>query len=212
MFFSRPFVQYAKELNSNKYEPLSREKEKEILLQIASGSTNAKEQLINAHLRFVIYIVKDFKIPSQIDPMDLVQEGNLGLLDGISRFDISQNCRVSTYVQYYIRWYVGRALGFYDRNVIIYETSENFDIDSIEDTSVVEERAHQDILNYIKTFLDPKEVKIINLSFGLEYPFKPVTLKDIGSMMHLNSERIRQIRIQALEKIKNKQSGIEILR
>jgi RNA polymerase sigma factor (sigma-70 family) len=212
MFFSRAFVQYTKELNNEKYNPLTKEEEKVLVLQLSSGSLEAKEHIINAHLRFVVYLLRDFKIPSQIDSMDLIQEGNLGLIDGLSRFDMTLNCRISTYVQYYIRWYMSRALGLYDKNTNIYELPENFNFDEIESDSTVEERVHQDILSFIKTFLDQRETKIISLLFGLEYPFKPLTLRESGSMLHLNSERVRQIKEEALEKIRQKQQTINLLR
>ncbi len=209
MNFTRAFTQYTKELSSPEYNPLSKEKERELLIQLSSGSAEARECIIKAHLRFVVYLLRDFKIPTYTDLMELIQEGNLGLMEAISRFDINQNCRVHTYAQYWIRWYISIALGIYDnKNVIERNLPEDFDLNEVaddfeEDRFNIEEEAYKDILKNIKKVLDDREVKIISLRYGLEYPFKAKTLKDIGSMLHLNSERIRQIEEIAVEKLRD---------
>jgi RNA polymerase sigma factor (sigma-70 family) len=214
MYFTRSFIQYTKELSNSMYIPLTREEEKQTLIELGSGSTSALNKLINAHLRFVVYSLRDFKTPSYIDPMDLVQEGNLGLIDALSRFDISMyNCRVATYAQYYIRWYIRTALGLYDKDVVIHNSSENFNLDEVESLTPKEEEAiYQDILKYVKTFLTERESKIISLLFGLEYPFTALTLREVGSLVHLDPERVRQIKKEALEQIKLRKSEIEILK
>ena len=212
MVFSKSFVQYANELNKIEYAPLSREEEKELLLKSSLGDVKSREKIIKSHLRFVVYLLRDFKIPQQVDPMDLVQEGNAGLLEGVSRFDVSQNFRVSTYVQYYIRWYIGRALESYSKTASFYSVQEDFDFDEVESDTTVEEEVNTDILSYISTFLTDKEMKIISLLLGLEYPFKKVTLRDAGSLLHLDAERIRQIKKEALEKIKNNPRIVNKLR
>ncbi len=146
--------------------------------------------------------------------MDLVQEGNEGLLEGVSRFDINQTCRVFSYARYYIKWYISRSLEMYSKNSAFYEFPSEFNFDEVEDVKEkenVKEFVYEDILQFIKGFLNEKETKIISLSFGLEPPFKSNTLRDIGSMLHLDAERIRQIKKDALIKIKNKQNTINIL-
>ena len=216
MIFSRSFVQYTKELAKSIYDPLTREEERDLLIQLGSGSQTALNKLIQAHLRFVVYIVdRDYKVPSHIDRMDLVQEGNLGLTDALSRFNL--NCyenRIASYAQYYIRWYINRALGIYDKDIIEHNLSEDFDFDSIviESDPYVQEKVYQDILSYIKTFLSSLEAKIISLLFGLEYPFKPLTLRDVSLLVHFSGERIRQIKEDCLERIKNHQKEINLLK
>ena len=215
MIFTRSYIRYTKELANPIYNPLTKDEEKIILEQVKSGCKIALDKLIKAHLRFVVYLLRDFKIPSRIDPMDLIQEGNLGLLDAISRFDglVFEN-RVASYAQYYVRWYINKALGTYDKDVIVHDLPEDFDFDNIliEQDPVIQEKAHKDILEYIKTFLKPRDAKIVSLSFGLEYPFKPLHLREIGSLLHLNGERVRQIKEEALNTIKDHQYEINILR
>lgn len=213
MNFTNAFVQYAKELSASEYDPLSKEKEKELLIQLSSGSVSARECIIKAHLRFVVYLLRDFKIPTYTDPMDIIQEGNLGLIEALERFDITKNCRIHTYAQYWIRWYMSLALGIYDNKDIIERVlPENFNInevaDSFEEVSVeIKEKISNDIINEIKKVLDNRAMKIISLRYGLEYPFKSKTLKDTGSMLHLNSERIRQIEEDSIKKLRKYQLG-----
>jgi RNA polymerase sigma factor (sigma-70 family) len=212
MIFSKSFVQYTNELNKEEYSPLSREEERKLLQEMKEGDEKSKERIVKAHLRFVIYLLREFKIPVYIDIMDLVQEGNEGLLEGVSRFDVNQTCRVFSYARYYIKWYISRSLEMYSKNSNFYEFPIEFNFDEVEDVKEnVKEFAYDDILQFIKSVLNEKETKIISLSFGLEPPFKANTLRDIGSMLHLDAERIRQIKKDALIKIKNKQNTINLL-
>jgi RNA polymerase primary sigma factor len=213
MFYTKSFVLYTKEISSSEYDPLSKEEERELLIKIENGDKQAKERMIKAHLRFVVYLLRDIKkIPTSMDPMDLIQEGNLGLLKGLDRFDPKFGVRVFTYVQHYIRWYMNIALGMYTKTIEIQELQEDFDFDDLASEEKIEEKVHQDILEYIKTFLDVKEAKVISLLFGLEPPFISHTAKSVGSLFHVGAEWIRQIKLVALEKIKEKQDQINLLK
>jgi len=98
MQFDQSFVLYTRELSHKRYTPLTAERERELLAQYSSGSVSAREQLINAHLRFVVYLLRDYKIPNTINIMDIIQEGNCGLMEGIKRFDsTTYTCRVATF-------------------------------------------------------------------------------------------------------------------
>jgi RNA polymerase sigma factor (sigma-70 family) len=216
MIFSATLTRYVKELSKPKYEPLGKEEELELFYQFSSGSIIAQEKLINAHLRFVVYLLRGYKIPSQVDPMDIIQEGNLGLIEGISRFDPSYDCRIFTYARHYILWYVGRALAFYSKINQYYTFPENFNINEVEDLNSekderIKKEAHSHILKKISKILNAKELAIIKLRFGLEFPFKTHTLKEIGLLLHTDPEKIRQMKEEALEKIKQQQNVINLL-
>jgi RNA polymerase sigma factor (sigma-70 family) len=90
--------------------PLLEEQEEiELAKKIQAGDEKARRQMIEANLRLVVYLVKSYQnrgLPTE----DLIEEGNLGLIRAVERFDPSFNCRFSTYAAWWIRQYMNRAL------------------------------------------------------------------------------------------------------
>jgi RNA polymerase primary sigma factor len=73
------------------------------------GDQDAKQQLINANLRLVIHVAKEY-MGCGLDWLDLIQEGNIGLMTAVERFDPAKGFRFSTYATYWIRQAISRAL------------------------------------------------------------------------------------------------------
>jgi RNA polymerase primary sigma factor len=70
----------------------------------------AKEALVRSHLRLVIGIAKKYRSQSSLDLLDLIQEGNLGLMRAVDKFDYSRGFRLSTYASWWIRQSITRAM------------------------------------------------------------------------------------------------------
>jgi len=88
---------------------LTAEEEKDLARQVAKGSGEAFETLVLANLRFVIFVAKRYR-RCNMPMMDLVAEGNVGLLEAVVRFDPDVGCRFTTYAYWRIRKSISDAL------------------------------------------------------------------------------------------------------
>jgi RNA polymerase primary sigma factor len=109
--YSKAFQRYAKSLKSKEYDSLDSGKEVILLKEYKNGSEIAFNKIVKSYLRFVIFILKDFKIPENLDIMDIIQEGNLGFITGLKKFDpFKYDCRISTYCVFWVKFYIRKAL------------------------------------------------------------------------------------------------------
>jgi RNA polymerase primary sigma factor len=88
---------------------LSFEEEVELSKQIQEGNTAALHTLVNSNLRLVVKIAGIFNIP-EISRMDMIQEGNLGLLNAAKKFDHQKNVRFCTYASFWIKQFINRYI------------------------------------------------------------------------------------------------------
>ena len=102
-----PIRMYLKEIGT--VPLLSAEEELELAKRKAEGDEKAKDRLIEANLRLVVSIAKRYT-GRGMNFLDLVQEGNLGLMKGVQKFDYTKGYKLSTYATWWIRQSVTRAL------------------------------------------------------------------------------------------------------
>lgn len=88
---------------------LSATQEAELLAQATAGNPDASQRLVEANLRLVIVIAARFQ-GKGLPMLDLIQEGNLGLFEAITRFNPSKAKRLSTYAKYWILYAIQRAV------------------------------------------------------------------------------------------------------
>lgn len=248
-----------------KYPLLSPDEEKELTLRMKEGDQKARARLIESNLRLVIKIAKKYQ-GQGLELIDLIEEGNLGLMKAVDKFEPHMECRFSTYATWWIRQAIERAIinqtrviripvhvsddmkriyretfEFYQKHKkepdidelaerlgmkpeyvakLIGYAKKTFSMDSpindeedflladtIEDESITSpDVVAENIDNITKvnkwvSMLDEKERKIIIMRYGLDGGV-PQTLEVIGKVFKVTRERIRQIEMKALKKLK----------
>lgn len=76
--------------------------------RIAAGDKSAREELITSNLRLVVSIAKKYLYRSKMPLLDLIQEGNIGLVTAADKFDYTKGFRFSTYATYWIKQAIGK--------------------------------------------------------------------------------------------------------
>ncbi len=109
-----PVRMYLKEIGT--VPLLTAEEEVELAKKKSAGDVSAKERLIEANLRLVVSIAKRYT-GRGMSFLDLVQEGNLGLIKGVEKFDYQKGYKLSTYATWWIRQSVTRALADQARTI-----------------------------------------------------------------------------------------------
>ena len=194
------------------------------------GDSAALARLVECNLRFVVSYAKRYR-GFGVPFLDLIHEGNLGLIEAARRFDPARNVKFITYAVWWVRQAMMHALSDQTRafsfppklfavlhaggdDVSLSDpvaagqdgTRELGDILAQEQTAPVEdELIHQSDLDELAGALldlDGKEREVVSLRFGLDDD-EPRTLQEIGDRLHLSRERVRQIEVRAKDKLRH---------
>ena len=109
-----PVRMYLKEIG--RISLLSPEEELKLSIQIANGDEDAKQQLAESNLRLVVSIAKRY-VGRGLLFLDLIQEGNIGLMKAVDKFDYDKGYKFSTYATWWIRQAITRALADQARTI-----------------------------------------------------------------------------------------------
>ncbi|MDI9497460.1 MAG: RNA polymerase sigma factor RpoD [Bacillota bacterium] len=111
-----PVRMYLKEIG--RVDLLTADEEKALAAAIEEGDMDAKDHLIEANLRLVVSIAKRY-VGRGMSFLDLIQEGNLGLLKAVDKFDYTKGFKFSTYATWWIRQAITRAIADQARTIRI---------------------------------------------------------------------------------------------
>jgi len=263
---SESLKKYLKEIS--RLPRITPDQERDLGKKIHRGDQEALRRLVEANLRFVVSYAKRYR-GCGLSFLDLINEGNIGLIEAAKRFDPGKNVKFITYAVWWVRqaiihalsdqsgpfrlpqkqanllYRIGKAqanlrselkrtpsadeiavrmavsveevttlLQVADENIslsaVIDEDHEFHLSDKLEQETippadfVLLRNSLKRLLRQALDELDQKEDRVLRLRFGLDGG-DPKTLKEIGEMMNLSRERIRQIEAQALEKLNRSQ-------
>lgn len=163
---------YLKEIGT--FPLLSREEEINLAKQIESGSEVAKNKLAEGNLRLVVSIAKNH-MGSDMGFLDLIQEGNIGLMKAVERYDYKKGFKFSTYATWWIRQAVTRAIADQGRTIrvpvhMIENINKLFRIQRI----LLNELGRDPLPEEIADFMDIELDKVNEI---IQYAQKPVSLE-----------------------------------
>jgi RNA polymerase primary sigma factor len=206
---------------------LTPEQEHELGVRIQRDrDEDALTHLVEGNLRFVVSYAKRYRSLG-VPLVDLIHEGNLGLMEAARRFDPSRNVKFITYAVWWIRQSMmhvvaeqTRAFSFPPKLFPLLRAEDVSLSDPIgpsdapgrelgdtlpqDQVPVDDEMIHQadlDELSRALLDLDGKEREIVSMRFGLADD-EPRTLQEIGNRLHLSRERVRQLESRAKDKLR----------
>jgi len=250
-----------------RYALLTAEQEIELAIRIADGDEAARHTMINANLRLVVKIARKY-MNGGLALDDLIEEGNLGLIHAVGKFDIAHECRFSTYATWWIRQNIERGIMNMARTIRVpvhvskeinsmkrsanqlraildREPTENEialkmgksktrvqelkeaqlttpsadqtisgtedftihdiveDMDAEQPSDVINKRICHGLVHNWLTALNPRERNVMMLRYGIGDSDDPWTLEAIGDHLGVTRERIRQIQVAALAKLRS---------
>ena len=158
-----------------KHEILTKEEEQELLIKAKSGDEQAKQQLILSNLRLVVNIAKNYSNKG-LGFIDLISEGNFGLIHAIDKFDYTKGYRLSTYAVWWIKQAVTKAIISKGREIRI--PSYKHDILN---------KVNKFIMGYITEYSSYPSIDSIAQGTGLEEKKIQKVMLEFQDMLSLNA-------------------------
>ena len=166
-----------------------------------------KNKIVQANLRLVVSIAKRHSGPSD-DFFGLISDGNMSLIRAVEKFDYSRGFKFSTYATWAIMKNFARSIPdeFKHRERFRTSSDEVFTTHQDQRADNVLQEIHQEMreqqLGKILHVLDERERQIIIRRFGLDRDREARTLKEVGEELGVTKERIRQLEMRALDKLR----------
>ncbi len=209
---------YSKKVNE--YEPLTLERELELARQYKNGNSEAGQAIIHANLRLSLTICRKYFYHGH-NPLEIVQEGNMGLVKALTMFDPDRGLKFFSYavwwVQAYVRNFIYKSsrgtLGFtsslFALDSVLSDNSDESFVDHLPDEEADQEEAYftkqkQTLLSRVlssdSSLLTSREKYILQRRF-FEDP-RP-SLAQVAVKLNLTKERIRQLENRSLQVLRS---------
>lgn len=177
------------------------------LERLADDILRIKNLLIRSNLRLVVSIAKKY-LKSGSGFFELVSDGNVSLMRAVEKFDYSRGNKFSTYASWAILKNFTRSVPaehqrldrFRTGQDEIFSQSSEFRTSQINDEQT--NQGQRDVIREMLKELDGREQKVIAFRFGLEGEGEPQTLEQVGWRLGVTKERVRQIEVRTLEKLR----------
>ena len=201
--------------------------ERELSAKILNGDQKALSKLVEANLRFVVSIARQYK-GKGVAMEDLVSEGNIGLMKAAAKYDAKKGVRFVNFAVVYIRQMIEKAI---DQQAGLYQVPKdvkeeatlrqsmplsvdaplghrtNVSLLSVivnQDAPQADERVHseaiEEAIEYALGLLNERESKVVNAYFAINQEHE--TMAEIAEDLDLKRERVRQIRDKAVRKLR----------
>jgi RNA polymerase sigma factor (sigma-70 family) len=169
---------------------------------------HVKDLLISANMRLVVSIAK--RHSGQTDNFfELLSDGNMSLIRAVEKFDYSRGNKFSTYASWAIMKNFARSIPeekhrrerYVTGHEDLFESKPDTRTDEQEIVASAEQAARR--VNRLLEYLDPRERQIIRMRAGLDENGKGMTLEEIGNEMGITKERVRQLNVRIMKKLRD---------
>lgn len=177
------------------------------LESLLADITEVKNLLIRSNLRLVVSIAKRYLKASTVF-FELVSDGNVSLIRAVEKFDYARGNKFSTYASWAILKNFARSVPAEHRRLDRFRTgSEEVFAQKTEQRGsfFIDEymnKTQRAVIREMMEELDGREQKVISCRFGLSEGEEPETLEQVGSRLGVTKERVRQIEVRTLEKLR----------
>ena len=185
--------------------------------QAVKKAEAARQRFIMANLRLVVSVARKYQ-GQGLPLLDLIQEGNIGLMRAVELFDWRRGFKFSTYATWWIRQGITRAIADRSRSIRLpvhihdrlrklnrtrFQFAQTMGREpSRDELAKALDTTVEEIGDAVERVLDERERHVVALRYGLENG-QPLSLRETGKVLGLSGERVRLIEREALRKLRD---------
>jgi RNA polymerase sigma factor (sigma-70 family) len=185
----------------------ARTQDLDTLESLQEQAQKIKDLLVSCNMRLVVSIAK--RHSAQADNFfELLSDGNVSLLRAVDKFDYSRGNKFSTYASWAIMKNFARSIPeekhrrerYVTGHEELFEAAQDNRTDEHEIVASAEQATRK--VNRLLEYLDPRERQIIRMRAGLDSGSEGMTLEKIGEQLGITKERVRQLNVRAMKKLR----------